>query len=127
MRNSLRLAFVVYAFAVALNLIGGMWLYTLNGINRVRESSQLNIVVLAENYLIAIAGLLSGLRLWALVIANLAMGRKRACCRPIFISTNTRRSKKRRPTCTCFAFCGRTPGEPELCQLRRTWDSRQTR
>ena len=72
--QSLRLAFVVYAIAVALNLIGGMWLYALNGINRVRESLQLNTAVLVENYVIAIAGLLSGLRIWALVIANFAMG-----------------------------------------------------
>jgi O-antigen/teichoic acid export membrane protein len=72
--QSLRLAFVVYAVAVALNLIGGMWLYALNGINRVRESSQLGVAVLVENYLIAIAGLLSGLRIWALVVANLVMG-----------------------------------------------------
>lgn len=72
--HSLRIAFVVYAIAVALNLVGGMWLYALNGINRVRESLQLNVSVAVENYAIAIGGLLGGLRIWALVIGNLAMG-----------------------------------------------------
>jgi O-antigen/teichoic acid export membrane protein len=71
---SLRIAFLVFALAVALNLIGGMWLYALNGINRVRESLQLNVLCLAENYSIAIGGLLGGLQIWALVAANFAMG-----------------------------------------------------
>src|SRR2546423_3330112 len=40
--SSLRIAFFVYALGVALNLVGNMWLYVLNGINRVRASLQLN-------------------------------------------------------------------------------------
>ena len=72
--RSLRIAFVVYSIAVALNLASGMWPYALNGINRVRESSQLTAAALMENYLIAMGGLLAGLRIWALVIANFAFG-----------------------------------------------------
>lgn len=72
--QSLQIAFIVYAVAVALNIVGNMWLFTLNGINRVRESLQLSILCLAENYAVAIGGLLSGLRVWALVMANFAMG-----------------------------------------------------
>jgi O-antigen/teichoic acid export membrane protein len=72
--HSLRIAFVVYALAVALNLAGNMWLYTLTGINRVRESLQLSVFCQLENYAIAITGLLGGFRLWALVVANFAMG-----------------------------------------------------
>ena len=72
--TALRIAFVVYSFGIALNLVGAIWLYALNGVNRVRESLQLNVLCLVANYIIIIVGLLAGFRLWALVIGTFVMG-----------------------------------------------------
>jgi O-antigen/teichoic acid export membrane protein len=72
--NSVRIAFAIYSVGVALNLVGSVWIYVLNGVNRVRESLQINALCLLENYVIAAMGLLAGLQLWALVLATFAMG-----------------------------------------------------
>ena len=72
--GSIRTAFIVYAFGVSLNFANSLWLYLLAGVNGVRQSQQITVVALLTYYAIAVTGLLMGLRLWALVIAIVAMG-----------------------------------------------------
>src|SRR5262249_17674540 len=72
--TSMRIAFLVYSLGVVLNLVGGLWIFVLNGVNRVRESFQISAFCFLENYTLQFVGLLAGLRVWALVIGLFAMG-----------------------------------------------------
>ena len=73
-KQSLRAAFIVYAVGVSLNFANSIWIYLLSAINAVRQSQQITVICLATYYLLAIAGLLGGLKVWALVIGTLVMG-----------------------------------------------------
>ena len=73
-RQSLRAAFIIYAVGVSLNFANSIWIYLLSAINAVRQSQQITVICLAAYYLIVVAGLLGGLKLWALVIGTIAMG-----------------------------------------------------
>jgi O-antigen/teichoic acid export membrane protein len=72
--SSLRAAWFVYAFGSCLNFVSGRWPALLTGIGAMRESQQIAIVALLLYYVAAVAGLLAGFGLWALVIATVAMG-----------------------------------------------------
>ncbi len=71
---SLRAAWFVYATAVYVNFIGDVWGYLLAGIGEVRRSQQNAVFSQLLYYALAGAGLLLGLKLWALIVATLASG-----------------------------------------------------
>jgi O-antigen/teichoic acid export membrane protein len=73
-RQSLRAAFLVYALSVSLNFAYSIWGYLLSAVNGVRQSQQILIASLATYYLIAVTGLLLGLKIWAVVLGVLVMG-----------------------------------------------------
>lgn len=72
--ETLRMAWVVFAFGCALNTVGNFWPALLTGINGVREAQKVFLIALSLNYAIAIIGLLTGFGLWALVSGQLVMG-----------------------------------------------------
>lgn len=72
--GSLRGAWLVYATGICLNFVSGRWPALLTGIGALRISQQVAIVALSVYYLVAVAGLLGGLGIWAMVIAMLILG-----------------------------------------------------
>lgn len=70
----LRWAWVAYAFGESLKFVSGRWPALLAGIGELRVSQQIVTVGSVVYYIAAVAGLLAGLRLWALVGAALLMG-----------------------------------------------------
>jgi O-antigen/teichoic acid export membrane protein len=72
--NTLRLAWLVYAFGCCLNFITGRWPALLSGIGAMREAQFVGILSLIAYYLLAVGGLLAGLGIWALVLGFLGMG-----------------------------------------------------
>jgi O-antigen/teichoic acid export membrane protein len=72
--NTLRAAWLVYAFGCCLNFITGRWPALLSGIGAMREAQFVSILSLTTYYLLAVGGLLAGLGIWALVLGFLGMG-----------------------------------------------------
>ncbi len=72
--TSLRLAWLVYAVGCCLNFISGRWPALLTGVGALKEGQYVSIISLLVYYVVAVAGLLAGLGLWALVLAGIGMG-----------------------------------------------------
>jgi O-antigen/teichoic acid export membrane protein len=71
---TIRGAYGLWCLSALLNFTGDLWPYLLSGIGEVRLAQRISFVALASYYLIALTGLLMGLRIWALVLGNLLMG-----------------------------------------------------
>lgn len=72
--TSLRLAWLVYSVGCCLNFISGRWPALLTGIGALKEGQYVSIISLLVYYVVAVAGLVAGLGLWALVLASIGMG-----------------------------------------------------
>ncbi|MEY2488572.1 MAG: hypothetical protein QOC70_514 [Verrucomicrobiota bacterium] len=72
--QSIRLAFLAYAIGVSLGFANSLWPSLLAGINAVKEAQQITAVCLLVNFCLAVAGLLAGLGMWALVIGVIVAG-----------------------------------------------------
>lgn len=73
-RTSLRLAWMVYALAFAVNFSGGIWAALLGGINRIRDAQQSQMIAALAGLALTVTGLLLGLNLWALVLGQALTG-----------------------------------------------------
>jgi O-antigen/teichoic acid export membrane protein len=72
--TSLRLAWLIYAVGCCLNFISGRWPALLTGINALKEGQYITILSSLVYYIVAVAGLLAGYGIWALVLATIGMG-----------------------------------------------------
>ena len=63
----IRLAFLAYVIGVSLGLANSLWPSLLVGINAVKEAQQITAACLLAYFCLAVAGLLAGFGLWALV------------------------------------------------------------
>src|SRR3981081_2742564 len=72
--QSIRLAFLAYAIGVSLGFANSLWPALLVGINAVKEAQQIMTVCLLAYFCLAVAGLLAGLGMWALVIGTIVAG-----------------------------------------------------
>ena len=72
--QSIRLAFLAYAFGVSLGFANSLWPSLLAGINAVKEAQQITAACLLAYFCLAVAGLLAGLGMWALVIGTIVAG-----------------------------------------------------
>ncbi len=73
-RFSLRLAWMAYALAFAVNFSGGVWAALLGGINRIRAAQQSQMIAALAGLTITAAGLLLDWNLWALVSGQALTG-----------------------------------------------------
>ena len=69
--QSIRLAFLAYAIGVSLGLANSVWPSLLAGINAVKEAQQITAACLLAYFCLAVAGLLAGFGVWALVSATI--------------------------------------------------------
>jgi O-antigen/teichoic acid export membrane protein len=72
--SSLRWAWVVYAAGCSLNFVSGRWPALLTGVGAVRDAQFVSIVSLLVYYALAVAGLLAGMGLWAMVLSSVGLG-----------------------------------------------------
>lgn len=72
--TDLRGAWLLYCVACMLSIGGSVWPALLMGINRVRESQQIQAMASSANYATTVAGLLLGGGLWAVVTGSLLGG-----------------------------------------------------
>lgn len=72
--QSIRLAFLAYAVGVSLGFANSLWPSLLAGINAVKEAQQITAACLLVYFCLAVAGLLAGLGMWALVIGTIVAG-----------------------------------------------------
>ncbi len=73
-RHSLRMAWFVFAAGFAINFSGSVWSAILNGINRVRETQQSQLIAATSGLTLSLVGLLLGWRVWALVSGQVLTG-----------------------------------------------------
>ncbi len=66
--NSIRAAFLVYAFGLSLGFAHNLWPSLLSGINAVRQAQQITAACLFGQFFLTAAGLVLGWKLWALVV-----------------------------------------------------------
>ncbi|MDQ6911495.1 MAG: hypothetical protein M3128_01305 [Verrucomicrobiota bacterium] len=66
--NSIRAAFLVYAFGLSLGFAHNLWPSLLSGINAVRQVQQITAACLFAQVCLTAAGLVFGWKLWALVV-----------------------------------------------------------
>ena len=69
--QSIRLAFLAYAIGVSLGLANSVWPSLLAGINAVKEAQQITAACLLAYFCLAVAGLLAGWGMWALVLGTI--------------------------------------------------------
>lgn len=72
--QSIRLAFLVYAAGVSLGFANSFWSSLLAGTNAVKEGQQIAAACLLVNLCLAVAGLLAGWGIWALVLGAFVAG-----------------------------------------------------
>jgi O-antigen/teichoic acid export membrane protein len=72
--HSIRFAFLAYAVGVSLGFANSLWPSLLAGINAVKEAQQITAACLLVYFCLAVAGLLAGLGMWALVIGTIVAG-----------------------------------------------------
>ena len=70
----LRLAWVVFSFGAALNVLGSLWPAVLSGINGVRQAQQLFTLSIVVNYLTLAIGLVFHCGIWSLVAGQVVLG-----------------------------------------------------
>lgn len=73
-RSSMLLAWLIFLFAVLVNIVNAVWHPLLTGINQVRLGNQIFVWGLLSNYFLTCAGLVAGFGLFAPVSGYLAMG-----------------------------------------------------
>jgi O-antigen/teichoic acid export membrane protein len=73
-RATIRGAYVLWCLSALLNFTGDLWPNLLSGLGEVRLAQKISLAGLVAYYVVAITGLLIGIRIWALVLGNLLMG-----------------------------------------------------
>jgi O-antigen/teichoic acid export membrane protein len=72
--ESIRFAFLAYSAGLSLAFANSLWSSLLAGINAVKAAQQITAVCVAAYFCLAVAGLLLGWGIWAMVIATVVAG-----------------------------------------------------
>jgi O-antigen/teichoic acid export membrane protein len=73
-QTAIRGAYFLWCVSALFNFTGDLWPNLLSGLGEVRLAQKISLASLVAYYVVAITGLLLGVRLWALVVGNLLMG-----------------------------------------------------